>query len=160
MLNIQLKLLPQTKFWKQTVTSLIIPRLSDLYNDVLIHNTAPFHKWPWFFLPSLVKRKEKKKKRLMQIFFNEGWSIIDNEHIRALRYYRIITENSTKFNATTPWTTELLSYSEIAVSNYFLVSHLPTAGQPRAGRHILAPSPRREFTGHFSWRVYGFISNT
>lgn len=157
MLNIHLKLLPQTKFWKQIVTSLIIPRLSDPYNGVLIHNSAPFHKWPWVFLPSLVKRKKKKAHANI---LQWGLKYYRHEHIQALHYYRIITENSTKFNATTPWTTELLSYSEIAVSNYYLVSHLPTAGQPRAGRHILVPSPRREFTGPFSWRVYGFISNT
>lgn len=35
-MNVQLKLLLQTKAWEQILTSPIIPVLSDMYNDVLI----------------------------------------------------------------------------------------------------------------------------
>lgn len=141
MLNILSKILPQTKAWKQTVTSAIIPTLSDMYNDALIHNSAPFCKWPWFFLPSLLKNR-----LLMQILFSKGCSII------GLNIYKlciIIGELlKTQQNSLLPQPEQQSRFHILRwqYGNYLVFSHLPTAGQPRAGRHILALSPRREFT--------------
>lgn len=82
----------------------------------------------------------------MQILFSKGCSII------GLNIYKlciIIGELlKTQQNSLLPQPEQQSRFHILRwqYGNYLVFSHLPTAGQPRAGRHILALSPRREFT--------------
>lgn len=86
----------------------------------------------------------------MQILFNEGCNII------VLNIFKpfIITGQllKTQQNSLLPHPDQQSHFHVPGwqLHNYFSFSHLPAAGQARAGRHILAQSPRRrEFTGFF-----------